>query len=116
MTYNLSLVLDVSGSMNWDSGNGQTRLEVAKASLQALIDEVDDLGNVNVHIVTFSSSTAESGWFLDDVQGALDYINALSAGGGTRYDTALNAQIQSAAPPPADQNLIYFISDGEPNS
>ena len=116
MTYNLSLVLDVSGSMNWDSGNGQSRLEVAKASLQALIDEVDDLGNVNVHIVTFSSSTTESGWFLDDVQGALDYINALSAGGGTRYDTALNAQIQSAAPPPADQNLIYFISDGEPNS
>ena len=94
-------------------GSGQTRLEVAKESLEALIREVDDLGNVNVQIIPFSAGASNSGWFVDDIYGALDFLNALSAGGGTYYDDALNAQINSGPPPAADQSLIYFVSDGE---
>ncbi|MCP4982821.1 MAG: Ig-like domain-containing protein, partial [Gammaproteobacteria bacterium] len=113
LDYNLSLVIDVSGSMNNATGSGQTRLEVAKESLEALIREVDDLGNVNVQIVAFSASTSASGWFVDDIYAALDFINSLTAGGGTYYDDALNALINSTPPPAADQSLIYFVSDGE---
>ena len=110
--YNLSIVLDVSGSMDTVTGSGQTRLEVAVESLQALINEVDDLGNVNVQIIAFSSGVNASGWFEDDVYAAIDFLQGLSAGGGTYYDTALNAMINSGTPPAADQNLVYFVSDG----
>ncbi|MCP4388029.1 MAG: VWA domain-containing protein, partial [Gammaproteobacteria bacterium] len=113
LTYNLSLIIDISGSMDNTTGSGQTRLEVAKESLEALIREVDDLGNINVQIIPFSAGASNSGWFVDDVYGALDFINALNAGGGTYYDDALNAQINSGPPPAADQSLIYFVSDGE---
>ncbi len=114
--YNLSIILDVSGSMLATNGNGVSRLDLAKQSLESLIHEVDGHGNVNVHLIAFSDSTSVSGWFMDDVRGALDYVNGLQAGGATWYDAALNAQIASEPPPPADQNLIYFISDGTPSA
>jgi len=112
LTYNLSIVLDVSGSMNTTTASGQTRLEVAVEALEALIDGTDALGNVNVQFVSFSTGVATSGWYQDDVYGAIDFLNSLQAGGGTYYDSALNALIGTSAPPPADQSLIYFVSDG----
>ncbi len=113
-TYNVSIVLDVSGSMDWDAPNGQTRLQVAKDSLESLIREVDGLGNVNVQITAFSDTVSNSGWYTDDIYGALDFLNGLSANGGTYYNSALNAVIGSGVAPAADKNLIYFVSDGVP--
>ncbi|MCP4433122.1 MAG: type I secretion C-terminal target domain-containing protein, partial [Gammaproteobacteria bacterium] len=112
LIYNLSIVLDVSGSMRTATASGQTRLEVAVESLEALINSVDDLGNVNVQLISFSSGVSTSGWYQDDIYGALEFLNDLQAGGGTYYDSALNAMIGSSTPPPADQSLIYFVSDG----
>jgi hypothetical protein len=115
-TTNLVIVLDISGSMDWDAGNGRSRLDVAKDALHDLIGKVDDAGNVNIQIVPFSSGATAGAWYIDNVAGALDFIDRLTASGGTHYDDALNTLIRSGTPPAADQTLVYFISDGEPTS
>uniref|UniRef100_UPI0003789E36 beta strand repeat-containing protein n=1 Tax=Colwellia piezophila TaxID=211668 RepID=UPI0003789E36 len=117
ITTNLSFVLDLSGSMDYSAGNGKSYLETAVESLIALINEVDDTGNVNIQIVTFSGSTmGNSTWLLDDIDGAINYLNGLSADDGTRYSSALNEVISSGGLPTADQSFVYFISDGKPNN
>ncbi|WP_283103833.1 beta strand repeat-containing protein, partial [Shewanella gelidii] len=116
ITTNITLVLDVSGSMGNPAGNGLTYLETAVQALTALINEVDDTGNVNVQLVSFSSGAASTGWMVDDVAGAIAALEALIANGGTNYAAALNQVMTNTTLPPADQSLLYFISDGEPNS
>ncbi|MDO9420112.1 MAG: Calx-beta domain-containing protein [Herminiimonas sp.] len=116
-TYNLVLTIDVSGSMADPVGNtGKTRLQIAKEALAELIHKFDEIGNVNVQIVSFSSSATESSWFSDNPQGALSYINLLQPSGETRYSTALNTVMNNFTQPDADKTLFYFISDGEPTS
>jgi hypothetical protein len=117
ITTNISLVLDLSGSMDYSAGNGKTYLETAIESLRALVNEVDDTGDVNVQIVTFSGSTIEnSGWLVDDVESTINYLESLVANGGTQYSEALSEVMASGPLPPADQSFVYFISDGVPNS
>ncbi|MCL1052101.1 Ig-like domain-containing protein, partial [Shewanella abyssi] len=116
ITTNLTLVLDVSGSMGSMAGNGKTYLETAIESLKALISEVDATGNVNIQIVSFSNGAHTTGWLVDDIAGAIGYLEGLRDGGGTNYEAALKAVMASGPLPSADQSLVYFISDGEPNS
>ena len=125
-TYNLVIVLDSSGSMDRDvngnsSGNAafdpnQVRMDIAKAALAQLFDAYDAAGNVNIQIVDFNDNVTESVWYNDNVNSATDYLNSISAGGGTRYSTALNEVSTGFTPPAADKTLVYFISDGDPNS
>ncbi|WP_237158088.1 retention module-containing protein [Shewanella psychrophila] len=116
VTTNLTLVLDVSGSMGDPVGNGQTYLEVAIDALTALINEVDNTGNVNIQIVNFHANASSSGWLIDDVAGAINYLESLVADAATYYDSALN-EVMNSGPLPegADQSLLYFISDGSPS-
>jgi Ca2+-binding RTX toxin-like protein len=125
-TYNLLIVLDSSGSMAWDINGNESlygdfdpntvRINIAKDAIAQMITKYDQLGNVNVQIVDFSSSATASQWFIDDLQAAGNYIDGIQVGGGTRYTTALDAAMDGFNPPPADKTLVYFISDGEPNS
>ncbi|MEE1673630.1 cadherin-like domain-containing protein, partial [Agarivorans aestuarii] len=119
VTTNLVLVLDTSASMtNGEHGDGLNYLEIAVNALSNLIEQADAAGNVNVQIVGFSDSVISSGWISDNVEDALSYLQNLSSGGGTHYDIALNEVIStstSAQQPDADNTLLYFISDGEPN-
>ncbi|MCL1068949.1 Ig-like domain-containing protein, partial [Shewanella olleyana] len=116
LSTNLTFILDVSGSMDNSAGNGKSYLETAIESLTALINEVDASGNVNIQIVTYSSSATNSSWIIDDIDGAIEYLNSLQAGGGTNYEAALQNVISSGAIPDADKNFVYFISDGVPTS
>ncbi|MFT6352342.1 MAG: hypothetical protein ACJARJ_001816, partial [Neptuniibacter pectenicola] len=120
ITTNLVLVLDRSGSMADDFYNdGLYYLEIARDALKQLIDSADGAGNVNVMIVDFSSNTDSSGWVVDDVAAAYEYLDNLIASGGTEYDTALNtvmSEYQLTTPPPADQTFTYFVTDGVPNN
>ncbi|AZD06986.1 T1SS secreted agglutinin RTX [Pseudomonas chlororaphis] len=116
---NLLLVIDVSGSMADPSGvPGLSRLELAKQAISALLDKYDDMGDVKVQIVTFSSSATDKTPIWVDVATAKSIIASLTAGGGTNYDAAVAAaklafvtsgQIDGA------QNVGYFFSDGKPN-
>ncbi|WP_419708970.1 retention module-containing protein [Pseudomonas sp. NFX224] len=116
---NLLLVIDVSGSMADSSGvSGLSRLELAKQAISALLDKYDDLGDVKVQIVTFSSNATDKTSVWVDVATAKAIVSGLSAGGGTNYDAAVgvaqdafntNGKLTGA------QNVGYFFSDGKPN-
>ncbi|RYF83156.1 MAG: VWA domain-containing protein, partial [Comamonadaceae bacterium] len=126
-TYNLVIVLDVSGSMAMDASGDYSnagtafdpatvRLKIAKEALAKLVERYDGLGNVNVKIVDFSSTAKSSSWFIDDVTGAIHYIDSQQATGGTSYTNALTETINNlGTPPAADKTLFYFVSDGQPD-
>ena len=117
---NLLLVIDVSGSMADASGvPGLSRLALAKQAISALLDKYDDLGDVKVQIVTFSSNATDKTSVWVDVATAKSIIAGLTAGGGTNYDAAV-AALQTAFNTDGKltgaQNVGYFFSDGKPTS
>lgn len=115
---NLLIVLDVSNSMNDPSKvNGLTRLELAKESIDTLLDKYSGMGDVRVQLVTFSSHTDTPSTIWVDVDTAKGLIAGLTAGGGTNYDYALAAAEQAYTTDGkivGAQNLTYFFSDGNP--
>ncbi|KAI2693653.1 retention module-containing protein [Pseudomonas sp. TNT3] len=116
---NLLLVIDVSGSMADASGvPGLSRLALAKQAISALLDKYDDLGDVKVQIVTFSSNATDKTSIWVDVATAKSIISGLTAGGGTNYDAAVATMKQAfdtAGKLTGAQNIGYFFSDGKPN-
>ncbi|MCP6695641.1 retention module-containing protein [Pseudomonas donghuensis] len=117
---NLLLVIDVSGSMGEASGvPGLTRMQLAKQAINALLDKYDEMGDVKVQLVTFSTGASQPSAVWVTVDQAKAIVNGLSAGGSTYYDSAVNSA-QSAYTTGGKitgaQNIVYFFSDGEPTS
>ncbi|UVM37397.1 retention module-containing protein [Pseudomonas sp. B21-017] len=116
---NLMLVIDVSGSMDDPSGvSGLSRLDLAKQAISALLDKYDNLGDVKVQIVTFSSSATDQTSIWVDVATAKSIIATLTAGGGTNYDAAvatMETAFDTSGKLIGAQNVGYFFSDGKPN-
>lgn len=115
---NLLIVLDVSGSMNRASGIGDlTRLQAAIQSINALLDQHDQLGDVKVRIVTFSESAEALGTTWVSVAEAKVLLASVTATGSTNYDFAVVAAEEAFASEgklDAAQNVSYFFSDGDP--
>lgn len=131
ITTNLVIVLDTSGSMgpNVNEGGGDpdgpggfdTKYELALAAIQTLLEAYKDLGAVNVQIVDFDGDAVASGWFTggNSTTSAMTWINNnTETGGGTNYDDAIAATRAALEDglPPADRSVVYFLSDGNPNS
>ncbi|WP_238016169.1 extracellular solute-binding protein [Dactylosporangium sp. AC04546] len=117
------LVLDVSGSMNNDAGNGQTRIELAKkAALQSLtlLAPDDEVG-----LWTFSTEVNGAATpYTEQVPiGALSanrarleqVVKSLSAEGGTAlYATTRAAQNKVASvADPSRINAVVVLTDGK---
>jgi hypothetical protein len=130
-SYNMVLVLDVSGSMTDQGYGGQvrqvnadgtvtitTRLEMAKAALVELVEQYfDQAQNVSVKLVTFSSGATilNGNNAYTDKTSLIAAINGISGSGGTDYSAALNAtQTALGTVDPGKQNIVYFLSDGVP--
>ncbi|MGE8191219.1 type I secretion C-terminal target domain-containing protein, partial [Pseudomonas sp. NPDC086278] len=115
---NLLLVIDVSGSMADASGvPGLSRIELAKQAISALLDKYDDLGDVKVQIVTFSTNATDKTSVWVDVATAKSIIAGLTAGGNTNYDAAvatMQTAFNTAGKLTGAQNVGYFFSDGKP--
>ena len=115
---NLSIVLDLSGSMGNASGiTNTTRLEVTVAAIKELIDGYDSLGNVMVNISIFSTTASNGTWMT--AANAIALLTNFTAAGNTNYDAALRAAIDSFAAvgkltATNTQNVLYFLSDGAP--
>ncbi|EZP32769.1 retention module-containing protein [Pseudomonas sp. RIT288] len=116
---NLLIVLDISGSMADASGvPGLSRLALAKQAISALLDKYDDLGDVKVQLVTFSSSATDRTSVWVDVATAKTILAGLTAGGGTNYDAAvavMQTAFNTSGKLTGAQNVGYFFSDGKPN-
>jgi hypothetical protein len=119
---NVMLILDLSGSMDISSGlTGLTRLDVAKAAINELLDQYDNRGDVMVRIVTFSDTGTAVGSTWQSVAAAKSAIAGLSAGGNTNYDAALLTAMGAFTDGtklsgPGTQNVSYFLSDGDPTA
>ncbi len=116
---NLLIVLDISGSMADASGvPGLSRLALAKQAISALLDKYDDLGDVKVQLVTFSSNATDRTTVWVDVATAKTILAGLTAGGGTNYDAAvavMQTAFNTSGKLTGAQNVGYFFSDGKPN-
>ncbi|MBL0731034.1 immunoglobulin-like domain-containing protein [Piscinibacter sp. HJYY11] len=130
-SYNLVLVLDVSGSMTDQGAGGQvrqvnadgtvnitTRLAMAKAALIELVNQYyDQAQNVSVKLVTFAStaSVLNGNVAYTDKTQLIAAINAINGSGGTDYTEALNAtQTAFGTVDQSRENILYFLSDGVP--
>jgi len=112
---NVMLIVDVSGSMS-----GQRLTDAKKAAIE-LLDAYDSKGNVTVRMVKFTSSATSSFNGVDewmDIDSAKAIINGLSAGGGTRYTSAVSVGEQAFNSGKDGgffnngTNVSYFLSDG----
>jgi large repetitive protein len=116
---NLLLVIDVSGSMGDLVAPGQTRLDLEKTALSALLDKYEAMGDVKVQIVTFSTGAHDATPVWVDIDTAKSIIDHLQAGGDTNYDAAVaaaKAAFPTAGAIAGGQNVAYFLSDGEPTN
>ncbi|MFK8331342.1 retention module-containing protein [Pseudomonas sp. BJa5] len=117
---NLLLTIDVSGSMsNYSGVSGKTRLELAKEAINALLDKYDEMGDVKVQIVTFSSGATVLSTSWVTVAEAKALVSGLNSGGGTNYDAAVAAAqsaFSTAGKLTGAQNIGYFFSDGNPTN
>ena len=138
VTYNLSLVLDVSNSMYAGLDNGNTRLASSVEALNNLIDSIAAQTaqggiTVNIQLVGFHSSAFENSWLSvtqDNVNELKSYVNELAnhirdgGASNTNYQAAFEEVCQwfaqqSAVPPVQGTdvvNKVFFISDGVPNA
>ncbi|SMA50477.1 hypothetical protein EHSB41UT_04288 [Parendozoicomonas haliclonae] len=131
---NLTIIIDRSGSMDDPSGvidpndtnQGQyTRFALAKQTVNKLVDEYANYGNVMVKLVMFESVAFSPQNVWVDAATAKAFINGLDdlyGDGGTDFDDALEeakaAFLQSGKfVPDTDtvvNNVSYFLSDGVP--
>ena len=120
---NVVVVLDRSGSMGDDpdgAGGYATRLELAQAAINNMLALYGANGQVNVLVVAFDSSSMTSGWLTGSgsVAAAQTYVNGITLGGNTNYSSAIGT-VQAAYShntPPADNTVLYFITDGVPTA
>ncbi|PJI53337.1 hypothetical protein CTI14_30060 [Methylobacterium radiotolerans] len=127
--YNISLIVDVSGSMSDKIGNTNvSRIALLKSSLVSLANQLSNHdGVVNVRLIPFSDKALD-GFTINNlsksnVQKLLDAIDALKANGNTNYEDAFNKAVswfnsQVSGGKDAEhnyQNLTFFLTDGEPN-
>nr|WP_205600847.1 type I secretion C-terminal target domain-containing protein [Halomonas socia] len=123
--YNISLIVDVSGSMSNASGTpGLSLMELTKQSLANLANQLEQHdGIVNVQLVPFSTH-AETAVTIqnldsDNVQQLIDAIDSLSADGGTNFMAAFQQAVawfngQNGQGQDDFENLTYFLTDGDP--
>ena len=126
--YNISLIVDVSGSMSSTIGNtNTTRIDLLKSSLVSLSNQLASHdGVVNVTLIPFSTTT-QPGVTINNLSTSnvgllIAAINTLTANGGTNYEAAFNAavswfnsQVSGGKNAAANyQNLSFFLTDGNP--
>ncbi|TND05272.1 MAG: hypothetical protein FD118_676, partial [Rhodocyclaceae bacterium] len=127
--YTLVLVVDTSGSMSDDvqsiAEDGTvtmtTRMDMAKQALVSLVSEYySQTADVTVKLVSFESNGTlmNGGAAYANMADAIADINTLTATGGTNYEdgVTLAKQAMSAGFDATRQNIIYFISDGNPTA
>ena len=130
-TADVVFIVDVSGSMTNGGGSivvpnvpdfSDNRLGLARFAMRELLNSHPEI--LNVQFIKFDDnlSSPSSVWLTR--ADALLYINNdanFVGGGATNYDVALQEAINiyDASPRPAgvaDQTLVYFLSDGAPNT
>jgi VCBS repeat-containing protein len=112
--YNISLIVDTSGSM-------QDRMALTEAALKNLADTlVNHSGSVNLQIVEFGSDLKSNVTFNDidtsDLSAIESAIEALDDGSYTNYEAGFRAaEDWFSNQSNGYENMAFFLTDGEPN-
>jgi VCBS repeat-containing protein len=132
VNYNIALVVDVSGSMGWNTtdgdGNTITRIAMLQDALKLLAaDLASHDGTINLKLIGFEYDVVVE-FSVNDLQpnsqGYLDLIDTIDNeldpdDGGTGYDDALasaNAWFDTQTVDSNTENLTFFLTDGQPAS
>ncbi|MBW3802422.1 retention module-containing protein [Aeromonas hydrophila] len=116
-SYNIALLVDISGSMDGD------RMNMLKSSLTHLANQLKDHdGEINITLISFATNASELvtivGLDASNVINLTDAIDALVANGGTNYEAAFNQAVQwfnnGSQAEPDYKNLTFFVTDGNP--
>ena len=138
--YNISIMLDLSGSMNDPSGSaGMSRLDMAKEALTTFINDTlaKHDGEINLQLITFNkTATVEDTWVLKsgtteeiknynqaEIAKIVKTLDQIGKGvEGTNYEAAMEKATEWFSKDTAEggvagnggENLAFFISDGQP--
>ncbi|MBR8655076.1 VCBS domain-containing protein, partial [Achromobacter sp. Marseille-Q0513] len=124
--YNIALVVDTSGSMDYASGTkGMSRMDLTIAALKNLANSLTGHdGVVNVTLIGFSTSASNlktiNGLNASNVGTLISAIQALYADGGTNYEGAFKEALKWFNNQPTTsngktfENVTYFLTDGDP--
>ncbi|UTJ07929.1 tandem-95 repeat protein [Arcobacter roscoffensis] len=110
---NLVIAIDNSGSMG--SGLG-SKMQLAIQAAIKLIEKYENMGDVNVKIVSFNTDASASQWYTSSTD-AKNALSALTSGGYTNYEDTLRDTMDtydtsSDPKPSSDQEIFYMLSDG----
>jgi Ca2+-binding RTX toxin-like protein len=123
--FNVVMMLDVSGSMYSTMVDGRTRLDHLVDAVENLLGDFNNYtnGDIKVHLVPFDTTAWGMSTFTvtnnAEYNSAINFLNTLTPGGVTNYESALQAGIQwleSSEPISGAITTSYFISDGYPNT
>jgi len=117
ITSSTVLVIDTSGSMDWEDPNGKVKIEAAKDAAMALVNMLDteNKGEAlnQVSLVTFNNSATLCVPFTTNFETVRERISSLGADGGTNlYDglALANKQLDKGT----GKSIIILLSDGVP--
>jgi VCBS repeat-containing protein len=130
--YNIALVVDTSGSMNYDL-DGKVTDQTNDSRIALIRDALTNLsqqlavhhGTINIALIGFADEAtvikSVDGLSKGNIDDLTKEINSLYADGATNYEDAFNKATTWLTGISADnaaghgyENLTYFISDGEP--
>ncbi|WP_238591810.1 type I secretion C-terminal target domain-containing protein [Pseudomonas abietaniphila] len=121
--YNIAFMLDSSGSMENILATMKKQVTAALTEIQSAAKS-GNAGTVNVFLVDFDTTVHQSiSINLKDFdltsKAFTDFLNSMTATGGTNYEAVFNAtqswfNSSAATSNIGAQNLAYFITDGEP--
>ena len=133
------LVLDMSGSMNTEvgEGNSEKKLTEAKRAMVEFVNEMKSLPNVDIALVTYNISARVAVPFVsmsnditngenNDYQDLITYINKLGNSGEDKYKTADGTNIGDAmriatallngSEYPDANKILISMTDGQPTN
>lgn len=114
----ISLVCDVSGSMDSKLSSGQSKLEAAKAAAKTIVSTTENWyntynDNYGMGIIQFSSSAKTIGVPHIDFKYLNDCIDYMGDGGGTSIYSGIDAAISQLDSVKSSNKVIILMTDGQ---
>lgn len=111
-------VIDTSGSMK-QPARKPWKIDQAKAALRFCVNSLNPGDRFN--IVSFATGARQFRKVLQPVSGdtraeAVEFINAMEAGGGTNIHDAMRSALGMQSGDPARPFIIVFLTDGQPTA